>query len=74
MPKAKKTDDGLTKFKRYRQHQQHKGMKLLRVWVPDPRLPEFASEARRQGELLSGAPEEAEALLFIESAFEWPEL
>ena len=49
-------------------------MKLLRVWVPDPRLPEFASEARRQGELLSGAPEEAEALLFIESAFEWPEL
>jgi len=74
MPKAKKTDDGLTKFQRYRQHQQLKGMKLLRVWVPDPRLPEFASEARRQGGLLSGAPEEAEALLFIESAFEWPEL
>ena len=49
-------------------------MKLLRVWAPDPRLAEFASEARRQGELLSGAPEEAEALFFIESAFEWTEL
>ncbi len=73
MPKAKKTDDGLTKFQRSLQHQQHRGMKLLRVWASDPRLSEFASEARRQGGVLSDAPEEAEALLFIESAFEWPE-
>ena len=73
-PKAKKTDDGLTKFQRSRRHRQHKGMKLLRVWAPDPCLPGCASEARRQGGVLSGSPEEAEALLFIESAFEWPEL
>lgn len=73
MPKAKKTDDGLTKFQRPRQHQQHRDMKLLRIWAPYPCLSEFASEARRQGGVLSGAPEEAEALLFIESAFEWPE-
>ena len=28
--------DGLTKFQRYRRGQINKGMKLLRVWVPDP--------------------------------------
>jgi hypothetical protein len=73
MPRPKRTDDGLTKFQRYRQQKNHKGMKLLRVWVPDPHRPEFAVEARRQGLLLSGAPEEAEALAFIETEFEWPE-
>ncbi len=73
MPRAKRTDDGMTKFQRYRQQKQRKGMKLLRVWVPDPHRPEFAAEARRQGRLLRGAPEETEALAFIGSAFEWPE-
>ena len=46
-------------------------MKLLRVWVPDPTRPEFAKEAARQGRLLRGRPEEAEALAFIEAAFSW---
>ena len=73
MPKPKQTDDGLTKFQRYRQGKRHKGMKLLRVWVPDPHRPEFAAEARRQGLLLRGAPEETEALAFIAAAVEWPE-
>ena len=74
MPRAPKTaGDGLTKFQRYRQQQHHRGMKLLRVWVPDPHRPEFAAEARRQGRLLRGAPEEADALGFIASAFEWPD-
>ncbi len=72
MPSPKQRD-GLTKFQRYRQHQRHKGMKLLRVWVPDPHRPGFAAEARRQGLLLRGAPEEVEALGFVASAFEWPE-
>jgi hypothetical protein len=48
-------------------------MKLLRVWVPDPTRPEFALEAERQGRLLSGRPEEMEALVFIEAAFNWPD-
>ncbi len=72
MPRPK-TEDGLTKFQRYRQQKQHKGMKLLRVWVPDPHRPEFAAEARRQGLLLRGADEEADALDFIASALDWPE-
>jgi hypothetical protein len=48
-------------------------MKLLRIWVPDPTRPEFAQEAERQGKLLSGQPEEREAMAFIEAAFPWPE-
>ena len=65
--------DGANKFKRYRTSKQHRGMKLLRVWVPDPQRPEFAKEAARQAALLRGRPEEAEALAFIEAATEWPE-
>jgi hypothetical protein len=73
MPRPKSADDGLSKFQRYRQQQQHRGMKQLRIWVPDPRRLEFAAEAKRQGLLLRGRPEEAEALDFIAAATEWPE-
>jgi hypothetical protein len=74
MPRMKRAQpDGLTKFQRYRRSQENKGMKLLRIWVPDPKRPEFAREAERQGKLLRGRAEEKEALDFIESAFPWPE-
>ncbi|AWN42180.1 antitoxin MazE family protein [Methylobacterium durans] len=66
-------EDGLTKFQRYREARRRKGMKLLRVWVPDPAAPGFQAEARRQAALLRDAPEEAEALRFIEGAADWPE-
>jgi hypothetical protein len=62
------TPDGLNKFQRYRASKRRQGMKLLRVWVPDPAAPGFAAEVRRQATLLRGAPEEREALDFIESA------
>ena len=59
------------KFKRYRASQQIKGMRLLRVWVPDPRQESFVIEARRQAALLSGRPEEKEATDFIAAGFDW---
>jgi len=76
MPRTKRTtgtEDGLSKFQRYRKTQESRGMKLLRIWVPDPRRPEFAKEAARQGKLLRGRPEEKEAMAFIEAVVEWPE-
>jgi hypothetical protein len=74
VPRTKReSEDGLTKFQRYRRTQKSRGMKLLRVWVPDPKSPEFATEAARQAKLLRGRAEEKEALDFIESAFAWPE-
>jgi len=73
MPRAKSASDGLSKFQRYRVSKGRRGMKLLRVWVPDPRRPEFVAEARRQAELLRDRPEQKEALDFIAAAFAWPE-
>ena len=74
MPRTKREpQDGLTKFQRYRRGQMSKGMKQLRIWVPDPKRPEFAREAERQAMLLRGRPEEKEAMAFIEAAFAWPE-
>jgi len=67
MPRAARTD-GLGKFQRYRATRKAIGMKLLRVWVPDPRADGFAAEAQRQAALLRGAPEEADALAFIDAA------
>ena len=61
--------DGLTKFQRFRRRQANKGMKLLRIWVPDPSSPEFAAEAERQAKLLRGRPEEEDAIRFAEAVF-----
>ncbi|MFL5166519.1 MAG: antitoxin MazE family protein [Microvirga sp.] len=64
-----------SKSARYRQNKRRQGMKLLRIWVPDPNAPGFAEEVRRQAALLRGAPEQEEALDFIEAAARetWPE-
>ena len=43
---------------------------VARLDLPDTNTPEFRAEARRQAALLRGAPEEAEALDFIEAAMD----
>lgn len=65
MPRPAK-EDGHNRAGRYRAQKRRLGMRLLRIWVPDPRAPGFREEARRQAALLRGAPEEQEALDFIE--------
>ena len=72
MPRTAKKD-GQSKYARYRANKRAKGMKLLRIWVPDPNAPGFAEEVERQAKLLRGAPEEAEVLAFIEAVVDWPE-
>jgi len=67
MPRAV-SNDGLDKFQRHRATRKARGMKLLRVWVPDPHAPGFHEEALRQARMLRNAPEELEALDFIEKA------
>jgi len=74
MPRPAKTD-GQSKFQRYRAAQKRKGMKLIRIWVPDPKAPGFAEEIARQSALLRGAPEELDALNFIEAlAADWDDV
>ena len=52
-----------------RSHEERRasGLKLLRVWVPDPLSPGFHAEAERQATLLRSAPEDEEALDFIDA-------
>jgi hypothetical protein len=38
----------------------------VRVWLPDPKAPEFQAEARRQAALIRGTQEDSDALDFIE--------
>ncbi|HEY4114277.1 MAG TPA: antitoxin MazE-like protein [Rhizomicrobium sp.] len=54
------------KFRRYRESRKAQGLRLLRLWVSDPRTASFRRKAKRQAALLRGAPEEEEALSFIE--------
>jgi hypothetical protein len=64
----------VSKFQRYRRSKQLKGMRLLRLWVPDTRSAAFKREIRREMALLRRAPEQLEATRFIEAAFDWPSL
>ena len=68
-----RVDDGLSKFQRFRAGKRRQGMKLLRIWVSDPHASGFKEEAARQAALLRAAPEEFEALAFIEAAGDWPD-
>ena len=72
MPNTKQNNEvELSKFQRYRNNKQAKGMKLLRVWVPDVKRPEFAKEAKHQALLLRSRTEEMEALVFIQAHGDW---
>jgi hypothetical protein len=62
--------DGLDRFQRYRCRRLSRGLKLVRIWLPDPAAAGFAEEARRQAAILRDAPEETEALEFIAHAAE----
>jgi hypothetical protein len=51
------------------------GMRLLQIWVPDTRSPEFAKEARRQSRALARSAQEKDDIAFVESlsSFLWEE-
>ena len=59
--------DGHDKFSRYRDTKRRQGLKMIRLWVPDPAAPGFRAEAERQAQILRGAPEEQEVLTDIEA-------
>lgn len=60
--------DAEGKFRRFRARRKADGMKLARIWIPDPRSPEVAARALREAESLRGAADEQEVLDFIEAA------
>ena len=54
------------KFQDYRANKRRKGLKLVRLWLPDPKSAAFRRRIRRQCLALRGTPEDREALDFIE--------
>ena len=63
----------LTRSQQYRRRQIGRGLREVRLWVADTRKPEFVTAADREGKTLHGRTDEAEALAFMEAAFDWPE-
>jgi Antitoxin MazE-like len=59
------------KVRAYRERMRRRGMKLIQIWVPDPKSPYFAAEARRQSRLLAESPHEKEDQAFIDSITDW---
>ena len=54
----------------HRDRMRAQGMKLVQVWVPDPKSPQFAAEARRQSRLIAESPHEADDQAFVDSISE----
>jgi hypothetical protein len=48
-----------------------RGMNLIQIWVPDPRSPYFAAEARRQARLANKSPFAAEDQAWVDSMSDW---
>lgn len=44
------------------------GLRLVQIWVPDTRRPDFADECHRQSLALRNDPQEAETLAWLEAA------
>ena len=60
------------KFARYRATKRNRGLKMVRLWLPDTSAPGFGEEAARQARLTLGDADSAEALAFIECVAAWP--
>jgi hypothetical protein len=70
--KANKTaKSSREKVRAYRERMRKRGMKLIQIWVPDPRSPYFAAEARRQARLANRSPFAAEDQAWVDSMSDW---
>ncbi len=48
------------KVSEFRKRQREKGLRLVQLWVPDTRSPEFLEEARRQSRAVATEADRAE--------------
>jgi len=67
---AKRKKATRAKVSAHRARMRAKGMRLLQIWVPDTRSPEFAREARRQSRAVARSPHAAEDQAFVDSITE----
>ena len=58
----------------HRAKMRAQGMRLIQIWVPDVRSPEFAAEARRQSLLLARDPRDKADQDFVEALIDWDDM
>lgn len=68
---AKRKKATRAKVSAHRARMRAQGMRLLQIWVPDTRSPEFAKEARRQSRAIARSPQEKDDLAFVDSLSSW---
>ena len=58
----------------YRQRMRAAGLRLVQIWVPDSRAPEFVAICQRQARAVAASdPAGDEIMRFVASVYEWPE-
>ena len=67
---AKRKKATRAKVSAHRARMRAQGMRLLQIWVPDTRSPEFAKEARRQSRMAARSPHAKEDQAFVD-AISW---
>ena len=59
------------KVRSHRKRMRAKGYRLVQMWLPDTRTPEFAAEARRQSLRANRSPFAAEDQAWVEAMSDW---
>jgi Protein of unknown function (DUF3018) len=59
-PEDQKRAETRRKVSEFRKRQREKGLRLVQIWVPDTRSPEWLAEARRQSRAVATAEDRAE--------------
>jgi hypothetical protein len=59
------------KVRAYRARMRRQGLRLVQMWLPDQKSPEFRREALRQSRLINASKGEQDALEFIQAAADW---
>lgn len=59
------------KVRAYRKRMRAKGFRLVQMWLPDTRTPEFAAQAHRDSLAIANSPTEQDDQAFIDSVQCW---
>jgi hypothetical protein len=59
------------KVRAYRKRMRAKGLRLVQMWLPDTRTPEFAARAHQASLAIANSPTEEEDQDFIDSVQWW---
>lgn len=73
LPAAKRApaQSSREKVRAYRERMRAKGLRLVQMWLPDMRTPQFAAEARRQSLLATKSPFAAAAQARVDAISAW---